>query len=407
MKRLIALVLAALMTGCGTQAVNLTDTVNAEKVQEVSVDNDVVTNPMDFSIKFLQRNIGEDNSLVSPLSALYALSMTANGADGETLSQMEAVLGLPLDELNSVLLSWGKSSNHEDSAEVNLANSVWIKNDDKLVVEQEFLRNVKTYYDGEVFTADFNEETRKEINNWVSKNTNEMIPEMLSEIKEEDMLYLINALAFEAEWQDPYLEYQVREGDFTKEDGTIRQAEMMNRTERYYLEDENAVGFVKYYKGGDYAFAALLPKEGVSVEEYVASLNGESVQDLLNNMSAEKVVTSMPKFKVECSFNLNESLQNMGMTDAFDPGLANFSRMGYCGDNGLYISNVLQKTFIEVAEQGTKAGAATAVVMAEGAALPQVEQKPKEVYLNRPFVYMIYDVDSQLPLFMGTLMDVE
>lgn len=411
MKKLIALILAVLMlAGCEAQTVNLTENINAEEVQEVqevSVDKNTVSSPIDFSVKLLQENISEENALVSPLSALYALSMTANGADGETLAQMESALGLPLNELNAVLMSYGTSMNKSDSAEVHLANSIWIKDDDNLIVKQEFLENVKTYYDAEVFKADFNESTCRKINSWVNENTHEMIPEILSEISEEEVLYLINALAFEAEWQDKYNEYQVRERDFTKEDGTIQQAEMMYRAEGYYLEDENAVGFVKHYKGGKFAFAALLPNEGVSVEEYIASLNGERVQNLLNNVSEEEVITSMPKFKAECSFNLNESLQTLGVTDAFAPALADFSKMGRYGDNGLYIGSVLQKTFIEVAEQGTKAGAATVVAMAAGATLPEEEKKPKEVHLNRPFVYMIYNTDSQLPLFMGTLMNVE
>ena len=219
-------------------------------------------------------------------------------------------------------------------------------------------------------------------------------------------MYLVNALAFEAQWEKVYDEFQVQEGYFTTEDETRQDVEMMHSEEHYYLEDELATGFIKYYEGRKYAFVALLPNEGVSVSQYVENLTGEHLAKLLSNQKDVTVFATMPKFETEYDIEMSEVLQEMGMTDAFDYRVADFSRLGTYNVDGMNIciSRVLHKTFISVAEQGTRAGAATAVEMPAYGAMEIPEFK--EVVLDRPFVYMIIDCETNLPFFMGTMMDV-
>ena len=215
---------------------------------------------------------------------------------------------------------------------------------------------------------------------------------------------LVNALAFEAEWQETYYEHQVRDGEFTCEDGTAQNVKLMYSEENAYLEDDNAVGFVKYYADRKYAFAALLPEEGTSLSEYVDSLDGEKLHTILTNVSDRPVRAAIPKFESEYSVEMSEALMAMGMTDAFDAERADFSAMGYSENGNLYISHVLHKTFIAVDELGTKAGAATLVMMAEGCAM--IEQEPVQIYLNRPFVYMIVDCENNIPVFIGGVREI-
>ena len=219
-------------------------------------------------------------------------------------------------------------------------------------------------------------------------------------------MYLVNALAFEAQWEKVYDEFQVQEGYFTTEDETRQDVEMMHSQEHYYLEDELATGFIKYYEGREYAFVALLPNEGVSVSQYVENLTGEHLAKLLSDQKDVTVFATMPKFETEYDIEMSEVLQEMGMTDAFDYRVADFSRLGSYNVDGMNIciSRVLHKTFISVAEQGTRAGAATAVEMPAYGAMEIPEFK--EVVLDRPFVYMIIDCETNLPFFMGTMMDV-
>ena len=142
-------------------------------------------------------------------------------------------------------------------------------------VERDFLQVNADYFGADVYRKPFDGDTLEEINGWVKEHTHEMIPSILDEIDPELMMVLINALAFEAEWQDPYEEGSVQKRIFTQEDATELTVDMMSSTEQAFLKDENARGFLKYYADKKYAFAALLPDEGVTLGEYLESLTGQ------------------------------------------------------------------------------------------------------------------------------------
>jgi len=412
MKKLIALLLVLAvvlgMTACSQVSANdLMKDVPAKAV-DVLPDMDAgAAAAADFGVRLFQTSMEErKNTLISPLSVLYALAMTANGADGETLAQMEQVLGMDVEDLNSYMLAYLDLLPESKNYKMSLANSIWFKDDPNFIVEQSFLQTNADYYGAGAYKAAFDEGTRNDINNWVKEHTDGMIPEILDEIPKEAIMYLVNALTFEAEWDDIYEEHQIREGRFTTEDGKRQDVDMMHSEEYTYLEDEKATGFIKYYKDRKYAFVAMLPNEGVTVSQYVDSLTGDHLRDLLNTPQDVTVYAFMPKFEMEYDIEMSEVLQEMGMTDAFDWRVADFSRLGTYNVDGMNIciNRVLHKTFISVTEQGTRAGAATAVEMvAEGAMeIPEF----KEVVLDRPFVYMLIDCETNLPFFIGCLMNV-
>ena len=352
----------------------------------------------------LCRREGE-NTLVSPLSILSALAMTAEGADGETLREMEAVLGGSMDGLRELLHSILFSLTDEDGNRLSLANSVWLRDYDGLAVNPDFLAACRDGYDASVTTAPFDGSTVDAINSWCREHTDGMIDGIIDDIDEDTMMYLINALAFEAEWERVYDEYDVHDGIFTREDGAQSAVELMHSSEHDYLSDGLATGFLKYYSGRDYAFAALLPNEGVSITEYLDTLTGERIKSLLDGAEDVKVTAAIPKFEAEYSVSLAEPLAALGMEDAFDPDTADFSRMGSCADGNLYVGDVLHKTFISVGERGTKAGAVTAVMMAAESAIMAPEEV-KTVILDRPFVYMLIDCRSDTPFFIGSVEDI-
>lgn len=400
------------LTGCiGSSAVSTTDLMDDIQTNDLPVDTDLTSHSaavIDFGVRLFQISMTEgENTLISPLSVLCALAMTANGAEGETLAQMEDALGLDADTLNSWLHTYMAQLPEGKHYQLNLANSIWFTQDESFTVNRDFLQTNADYYGADIYNAPFDNSTLKDINNWVNDNTDGMIPSILDEIPKEAVMYLINALAFDAEWQTIYKETQVRDGTFTTEDGTEQDTELMYCMEYAYLEDENATGFLKYYADRKYAFAALLPNEGVTVSDYVSSLTGKHLHTLLSSPQGVEVRTAIPKFKTETSVEMSEILQDMGITDAFDWTKADLSGLGTTTKEGanLVINRVLHKTFIQVDEKGTKAGAATAVeVTSDGAAPPQEE--PKIVYLDRPFVYMLIDCETNLPFFIGTMMDI-
>ena len=261
-KRTLTCVLALMLalTGCGSPGGDLMAGVRGrEKESQVDLNGPGAQAAADFSIKLLnaalEKNPGQ-NALFSPLSALCALAMTANGAAGDTRAQFEALLGLPVEELCQYLSAYCAALPSGEKYQFHGANSLWLR-EGGVQVKREFLEANAGLFGAAVFEKPFDSGTLEEINGWVEEQTKGMIPTILQEIKPEEVLYLINALAFEAEWADIYEDAQVRERLFTQEDGAEVPVDMMESTENLYLEDEKATGFLKYYAGEQYAFGAL------------------------------------------------------------------------------------------------------------------------------------------------------
>ena len=417
MKRLTGYLLCAAMLLCGVlsgcsapesgRSRDLMDGVTPRTLsgEAVVIDGENAVAPTDFAIRLLQASCQANESvLISPISVLYALAMTANGAQGETRQQMETVLGLPVPELNAYLKAYMDALGENDAYKLRIANSIWFTEDEHFTAEPDFLQANADYYSAGIYQSPFDDSTLKDINDWVDTHTDGMIDRILEEIPPDAVMYLINAVAFDARWQEVYQDTQVRDGVFTTEDGQTRDVELMHSEESLYLDDDNATGFLKYYADSRYAFVALLPKEGMGVAEYAASLTGEGIAALLANPQEATVFAAIPKFEQEYSTELGGILANMGMADAFDPDAADFSGLGTSTAGNLFLSRVLHKTYLAVDEQGTRAGAATAVEVSDAAAMPQ---EPKEVILDRPFLYLLIDCEANLPLFMGTMLDVD
>ena len=408
-KQLLSAILAACMlaaSGCAAKSASVNDLTKDTKkarpqaIYEAYTADEAATALTGFGTALLQNAMEETNPLVSPLSVASALSMTANGAAGETKTQMEQTLGVSTDSLNAWF--YVLQTNEKDDKQLKLANSIWMKDTDTLHVEDAFLQQNADVFDAGIYSAPFDDTTKKAINDWVKKNTDGMIPEIIDRISPDTVMYLVNALAFDAKWESPFKSYDVWDGTFTARDGRAQTGAFLHGAAGQYLHDEHAEGFLKPYEGGRYAFAALLPDEDTGIEDYVSQLTGERLHAILTSPADESTEFALPKFKTEFSAELSESLKSLGMTDAFDSERADFTALGTSDEGNLYISNVFHKTFLQVDEEGTKAGAATAVdVTTEGAA-----EYPHSVYLERPFVYMIVDRDMKLPIFLGVLTEL-
>lgn len=398
---------AALLTGCGqSHAQELTKGMEsaAQAGDYGSAEAQAVTG---FGVQLLQQayQAGEEgeNFLLSPLSAAYALGMTANGAQGRTLEQMEQVLGLPADRLGQGLGGYLAQTQGEE--QLRLANSLWLNEKEAFQPRQTFLEKAVGQYQAQVYQGPFDDETRKQINRWVSKKTEGMIPVILRELKSTDVMILLNALCFDAKWEEPYQKAQIRQEEFATEAGEKRQAQMMYSSEEIYWELEGGQGFLKPYAGGQYAFAALLPPEGTSMADFLPLITGEGLAQALEAARMEEIRAAIPQFKCQGDYRLDDFLKELGMTDAFDSKAADFSSLGASEDGPIYVDRALQKTYIEVNNQGTKAAAVTAVAPGDGAA-PQEPKQIYEIYLERPFLYLLLDRRTNTPLMMGVTMDV-
>ncbi len=398
------------LTGCGNsiKAQNLMKNITAQKVNltdDLSGGNAKMT---DFAVRlFKECEISGENTLISPLSVMYALAMTANGADGNTLAEMESVLGLSIMDLNRYLYSYRNSLSKDEDNKINLANFIWFSKADDFKVNQDFLQTNANYYGADIYKADFDKKsTLNDINQWISNKTDKMIPKMVEQIEKDDVMFLVNALTFDADWSTKYTDSKIKSGVFTREDATEQNVKFMYSTQSIYLEDETTKGFLKHYEN-TYAFVALLPNKNITVSEYVNSLSNEKIINLLANKQNTVVNAAIPKFECKFELMMNDTLKQMGMPLAFDKDKANLSKLGHANGANLYISEVLHKTFISVNEDGTKAGAATEVRVKKKAGVVNLDKEIKTVYLDRPFVYMIIDCKNNVPIFMGTVMSIE
>lgn len=342
----------------------------------------------------------EKNEVISPVSALYALGMTANGAQGETLAQLESAFGVPVDRLNEYLRGCGQRLCFDaERNKSNLANSIWINAANDFTCAPEYLQTLVKFYNAQAFYGTFDQQLCDALNEWVSENTYGMIPRMLDRVEPTSALYLVNTLALRLHWNDIYT--KTLPGVFTAANGQQQACQMIPGTEHRYLHDENTVGFVKSYERR-FVFAALLPDEGVSMEDYLASLTGEKLRGLLGSMETDcRVITKTPEFGADSSFRLEEPLRALGVTDLFEYGMADLSGMG---SSELFVSEVLQKAHLKLDKDGTEAAAAT-LILVEGSAAPP--EKVYEVTLDRPFVYLIMDDLTKLPLFIGVTTTME
>lgn len=344
---------------------------------------------------------GGMNRLISPLSVLTALSMVSNGAKSETKQQIEDAFGISMEELNQYISDYMKNLSQEEGNKLYMANSIWIAKDESFTIQEDFLKINKDYYDAEIREIPFDQDALTEINQWVEDNTDGLIKEIIHEIPEDAMMYLINALVFDARWEETYDVWDIHEGTFTVLDDIEQEVDFMYSEEKLYLEDEYATGFIKYYEGREYAFVALLPKENITLSDYINTLSGESLRNLLENPEEVMVHAWLPQFEVEYNVELSNVLVEMGMKDIFDVEKADLSGIGTSTYGNLRVDRVLHKTYIEVSPVGTKAGAATAVEVLECSSIEPLDAK--EVRLNRPFFYMIMDCENNQPIFMGTV----
>ncbi len=385
-----------------TQTNTKKDTIEQKEVSVFSRDMS------NFSVTTLSAAMKEAgntaNTLISADSIATALAMTQNGAAGDTLTEMLKVLapGLSLDEYNTALSNFNKQISSSETVDMHIADSIWIKNDDSIKIRDSFSKKNASLFDAYSYLEPFDTTTVKKINEWVNKNTNQMIPSIIDQIPTDTVMYLINAIAFEGKWADQFTDSQVeKNATFTNQNGSKSKVNMLSGSEDYYIELGKGTGFVKPYAGGDLAFVGILPPAGMTNQDYLASFTGEEFASAVVNKKADKFVSiQLPEFSYDYSINLNNTLKAMGIQKAFT-GNADFSQMVEKSANPVKIDSVLHKTHIELDQNGTKAAAVTAVEASASAMLKT--GGTIEIFLNRPFLYAIVDMDTGIPIFMGSV----
>lgn len=364
-----------------------------------------------FALDLYHTISGDSNLIFSPYSISLALAMTYAGARGDTATQMAQVLhfALPDQSLHTAFnhLDWNltqssPSQEEEQAFRLHIANALWAQKDHPFLPE--YLDLLAMHYGAGVHLADFarSEATRHEINDWVSRQTEDRIKDLIpaGALDALTRLVLVNAIYFKADWETPFEAEATREAPFYLLDGSQITVPMMSADLHgiRYARGANYQVIELPYRGGTAVMDILLPEEG-QFESFAAALNVEQWNLILGSLQVEDVQLHFPKFHFTSAFELSDVLASLGMKDAFDPDQADFSGMD--GSRDLYIGRVLHKAFVAVDEKGTEAAAATAVVMRLTAAMPP----STVVTVDRPFLFLIRDLSSGQILFFGQVLN--
>jgi serpin B len=419
-KVFLYVLMAALILGlaaCAQPAAG--EVIKSDKPRETSPDVDeadlatLVEGNSAFAFDLYQAIRESDGNLFySPYSISLALAMTYAGAKGETAQQMADTLQfiLPPDRLHPAfndldleLARRGEGAEGRDGEgfRLNIVNAIWGQKDYEFL--SEFLDLLAENYGAGLRVLDFAnapEESRITINDWVSDQTEGRIEDLIPQgmINALTRLVLTNAIYFNAAWQYPFEEDMTGDGPFYLLDGGEVTVPMMRQTESFgYAEGDGYQAVELLYDGGELSMVILLPASG-QFDTFEGTLDAQQVDGIIGSLEYRQVALTMPKFEFESEFSLREALVAMGMPVAFS-GDADFS--GMTGNRDLFIAEVIHKAFVSVDEAGTEAAAATAVVMPTS--MPPDETI--EVTVNRPFVFLIQDIETGAILFIGRVVN--
>lgn len=406
---LLTLSVIGFLAGCGDHAADAQkDNEQSGKLIDINPKLADATNRVGFALLHKLSTDGK-TVLISPASVDIALSMTYNGAAGETQTGMATALsldGMSLDELNSAQQELrNQLLDSTSDITLSIANSLWSKQG--YAFDTTFLANTRNYYSAKLSELDFaSPDAPVTINDWVKENTRGKITKMIDKIPDNAILYLLNAIYFKGTWTYQFEEANTGDLIFHHPSGDRPRPLMSLRTDFDYFEDGlmQAVR-LPYGESKQFAMIVLLPRETTTLAALADSLSFERWQTLTAELSMRAGTVRLPRFTLNYETGLNEPLTAMGMDKAFDPFGADFSRMISGVGGNVYITAVKHKTFMEVNEEGTEAAAVTSVEV--GITAFPGPPPPFTMIVDRPFFCAIADKESGLILFMGTVSEFE
>lgn len=373
----------------------------------------------EFSLDLLKQvsanEKSSENVFLSPLGVAFVCGMMTNGAEGNTLDQILATIGAEgysVDDLNEYYKNILENLPYLDkTTDMKIADAIWV--DDQCHAKKDFIGINKMHYLADVVNLDLQDQLApKAINDWANKNTKGLIKEVINEPFSDDArMVLTNAIYFKGNWQVEFKKSATRDEDFTTTEGKTVTVSMMNMNEKVMvtrapawicsteggLESYGARMLRLYFKDKAYCMDIILPREGVSCDEYLALLNMQALQLLETALGEYDIEVKLPKFTLKYHRDLNEDMQTLGMTDAFSGQLANFSGIA---EEPLYLSKLFQDSFLEVDEAGAKAAAVTVATMNYTSAEPDVVPP---FIVNRPFLLFIRECTYGTILFAGKI----
>jgi serine protease inhibitor len=402
----LAIMITTVFIGCSHQSTEPSLSPGQPNVKDLNIlEKSIVASGNSFGFDLFAKISNSEqnkNVFISPFSVSMAFGMALNGANGTTLDSLKKALGdagVSLDDINNSYKNISAVLTNIDTKVVfQNANSIWYR--DGFPVQQKFIDDNKNYFDAEVNGLDFAQPSAVQtINGWVNTKTQGKIPTIITEIPEDMVMYLINAIYYKGTWTYQFDQKDTKDTTFTCADGSTVSCKLMNQeaTFAYYADANMQVIDLPY---GDRAFSMtiIMPSSNTSIDQFASALTQNQWNTIIGQLDSSEVVLSLPKFKLEYSKKLNDELIAMGMGLAFSD-LADFTRINPLG--GLTFSEVLHKTFVEVNEEGTEAAAVTAI----GIGVTSIEEPTNRMCIDHPFIFAIREHQSGTILFIGKIVN--
>lgn len=412
---LCVLVLSSTLGGCAEQpksdltaiAQSSPNSRSTAQVDPESVNPQLVKANTQFGFKLfsqIYQQQSDQNLFISPMSVAIALSMTYNGAGGETQQAMAKTLeleGLSLEEINQANLALKSTlESLDENVKLTIANGLWTQSGADL--NAEFIQSAQQFYQAEVAELDFsNPSASGTVNTWVDRQTNGKIPQIVDQLSPDTQLLLVNAVYFKGKWSRPFFSNSTRNLPFTLLDGSQKQRPLMSQAGEYrYLHNEVFQAVRVPYGDGNISLYVFLPKKEVGLSGLIDLLNADTWNQWIEAFSWQTGSIKLPRFQLEYEITLNDTLKALGMDIAFDDDRSDFSGI-QTPPPYLAINQVKHKTFVEVNEEGTEAAASTSV----GIVATSVPPAPFEMLIDRPFFCAIRDEKTGTILFLGSIVD--
>ena len=376
------------------------DNMDAEYLTLSDAQDRIIAQNNAFAIKLFEKTAKMQSTVISPVSVSYLMAMLANGANGQTKTDIMKALQLTdndLDEMNALYrMMIQRCGSLDKETTLRIANYFAMNKDVEL--KDAYANNMKTIYNAGIESLDFTSpKTTAHINNWCKKNTNGMIPSIINNVDANATAYIMNAIFFNGTWADKFNKSNTKNENFKGYTRDITMVPMMHKSDKllYWANDMYAAVRIPY-GNGSYTMTVMLPNEGKSIDEMLKSM--ENADFTAWRQDAEQCIVDLklPRFTTEADVTLNNIISELGAANIFS-SKADFKNIA---NTNMFVSQMFQKAKIEVSEEGTKAAAVTAAIMTMSA-LPTEEPKHVTFHANRPFVYMITEANTNAIFFMG------
>ncbi len=396
---LIFLILAAM-------SCDKSETPTIQGDQEIEME-ELITGLNHFQWKVVQEVVSskptDENINISPLSIAAALYMTHEGAGSTTREGIQKTVELSDESVLNLGMAYQALMDElgKNDAKLISSNAIfWDKT--RINPSDHFLMYTDKYYDAGQFALDFSDsDALPTINTWVKNSTQDRIEKILDGISQEEVMFLINALYFKADWKYPFPLESTGDGVFTKNDGTNVNVDFLSH-DTYNLKSYAGADFSAVempFSDSTYSMTLILPKENSTPDQLISDITSERLVSLYDDdLQTGRIFLSLPKLKVEYKILLNDALKALGMEEAFDRNKADFSNLGSAPEGNLFITKVNHKTFLEMDEKGVEGAAVTSVGVG-------VTSLPPSFDFDRPFVFLLRNTGTNALIFAGKIED--